>query len=58
MECLNDLCVYEKNGNCCIDEISINEIGMCTELIYITVSDEEKKKLKRDAIERFNRNDY
>lgn len=34
MKCENNFCIYQSEGKCILDKISMNNLGMCTECIY------------------------
>ena len=57
MQCENCLCVYEKDGECTIDEISINDMGMCEDCIVVTPDDKTLDKLKKNWKKRMDK-DY
>lgn len=50
MECLNMMCIYQKDGQCLLDEITIDETGACSSVIYPDIPAEiienEKTKLR------------
>ncbi len=39
MECKNAFYIYQRNGVCTLDEISIDNAGMCTEYTITKISD-------------------
>ncbi len=49
MRCENSFCIYLSNGECILDTIEINSVGMCTECIYpnidATILNEAKSEL-------------
>jgi|GEM_PF-2316701 len=58
MQCANYLCIYEKDGGCTLDGISLNIWGSCEECLYINVEEDELKRLKAEtlkSVERINR---
>ncbi len=46
MDCENQFCVYQKEGKCLLDEISVNCIGMCEDYRYINMSETLLDKIK------------
>lgn len=40
MTCNNNLCIYEEDSACSLDEISINELGSCEDCTFIHPSKE------------------
>ena len=51
MECLNKLCIYQKNDKCMLDEIELDSSGICQMCIYPDIPPEileqEKEKLRK-----------
>ena len=47
MNCSNRFCIYEENGCCCLDEIDLNEMGICGQCINISIEDETLNIIKR-----------
>jgi len=41
MRCEYDYCVYNKGGNCLLDEIEINPVGMCGSCEIVNISEED-----------------
>ena len=52
MDCENIYCVYQANGECILDHISIDNLGGCTECIKISLSNAELEVVKRRSLER------
>ncbi len=53
MDCENAMCIYQKEGKCILDEITLNEMGVCEECIVVTIDKgflEYKKALKLEEI--------
>lgn len=46
MKCENLFCLYEENGNCILDEISLDIIGQCTDCIYVDIPQKDLNKFK------------
>lgn len=54
MDCYNDLCVFWKADTCTLDEISVNELGMCNEYISVDIpSDKLEKYRKKHLLRRY-----
>ena len=53
MKCENVYCIYEKDGECLLDEITISSGGMCNECILISVPFNALEKLKQIQREEF-----
>ncbi len=49
MRCENNFCIYCNKYECALDEINIDNIGLCTEYISINLDNdtlnEQKKKI-------------
>ena len=56
MNCSNKFCVYCDDEKCRLDEISIDELGVCRDLILVNVNNEILKKEKAIILERWNDN--
>ncbi|MBQ3005473.1 MAG: hypothetical protein IJD88_06035 [Clostridia bacterium] len=54
MNCENDLCIYQENGVCILDEIELDFQGQCTACIRIDIEDSDLKKLKRKNLIKFS----
>lgn len=52
MECDNVFCIYQQNGNCKLENISIDNSGMCTQCIYVEFDDEILSKKKENMLNR------
>lgn len=48
--CENEFCIYEENGKCTLDEITLNIDGSCNECIYINIDKQTLKMLKSSSI--------
>ena len=52
MECENTFCIYEKDGNCILEEVSLNVFGACESCIYVPIDREyletQKQKLLKE----------
>ena len=46
MKCENLFCVYQENGECLLDEISIDIAGQCDSCIYIDIPNSDLNKYK------------
>ena len=54
MRCENSYCIYQKNGKCILSEISIDNLGMCTECIYPDIDEKILNKAKSELLKRYN----
>ena len=50
LHCDNDLCIYERQGRCILDGISVNQLGMCAECILISIYEAEKESRKQSLL--------
>lgn len=57
MKCENLYCIYEKDGECLLDQIEINSAGFCSECILLSVPFEALEKLKYIQREKFRQQD-
>ena len=55
MKCENIFCIYQREGKCTLEEISVDLAGMCEESVDIIVDEETLKELK-EKIKKFRRN--
>ncbi len=54
MECENFLCIYQEDGKCTLDSISLGIMGECQECIYVNIEPELLKDLKKKHLERLS----
>ncbi|MBR3593516.1 MAG: hypothetical protein IKL44_02465 [Clostridia bacterium] len=50
MKCENQFCIYELEGNCTLDEISVDACGNCCECIHVNIDKELLKELKNEHL--------
>lgn len=55
MKCYKEFCVYEKNGVCLLDEIEVDETGMCSCCICIDISKDLLSERKEEILLRFSK---
>ncbi len=46
MKCENDFYIYQKNGECTLDEIELDTAGRCTSFIMVNISPQALERLK------------
>lgn len=46
MNCENYLCIYENDGKCNLNDISLDVSGQCTSCIYVSLTQEELEQVK------------
>ena len=52
MTCENELCVYNSNSKCALDEVGIDSLGMCDSCIMVELEEaflesEKERQLRR-----------
>lgn len=47
--CSNILCLYHSNGKCLLKNISVDEIGVCKDMILVTLSKEVENLIKNET---------
>ena len=53
MKCENFLCVYENKGQCLLERVELDVVGLCKECVYIDIEDEAlaiKKEQMRNKL--------
>ncbi len=54
MRCDNELCVYnEEDGTCILDEITVDECGMCADCIMLSFTKEEREERREEMLRSF-----
>lgn len=48
MECDNFICIYQEDGKCILDRVSLDVMGQCKECILVTPDEETLQKMKLD----------
>lgn len=54
MRCENKFCVYYRKGSCLLNEITLNEIGLCMDCISVEINEDEltvKREKGRELME-------
>ncbi len=52
MKCENEFCIYQENGDCIIDDISLDAAGCCTECINISLNKNFLTEIKKQIREK------
>ena len=47
--CSNILCLYHNNGKCLLKNINVDEIGVCKDMILVTLSKEVENLIKNET---------
>ena len=50
MNCENEFCIYQEDGVCIRDDISLDITGQCIECIYVDLEDDVLKKAKQKLL--------
>ncbi len=51
MICENDYCIYWDKNECILNEIHLNNMGVCESCISITIPEKELKRLRKEQLE-------
>lgn len=54
MHCENEVCIYQKDGNCILPEITIDVRGSCSEFIIANFDSEYLEKVKNKVLKRYS----
>ncbi|MBR3300231.1 MAG: hypothetical protein IKI68_01975 [Clostridia bacterium] len=57
MKCENYFCIYEENGACILEEISLNISGTCEECIYPSIDPGYLEGKKHLLLQKFDKLD-
>lgn len=55
MNCENIFCIYCEDGKCKLENISLDIQGSCQECIYVDISEDLLKDLKKNSLEKIFR---
>lgn len=55
LKCENYLCIYQKNNQCILDNISLDELGMCDQCIYVDVEEGELNTIKKKMLDYYGK---
>ena len=55
MKCENNFCIYQCSGKCILDEVSIDNLGVCTECIYPDIDEEILYQAKLKLLKRYEK---
>lgn len=50
MKCENNFCIYQANGACRLEEISIDQMGMCESCVYPELDKEYLEDKKTELL--------
>ncbi len=57
MNCENEFCIYQRDGNCIISNISIDSFGKCADCIYPDIDKKQLLQLKRKLLKKYENTD-
>lgn len=52
MNCENCFCIYYENGQCLLENISLNILGMCENCVTINIDEETLQKEREKGLAR------
>ena len=55
MNCEYDLCIYQKKGQCSLDVVSINMLGMCDAAQIVTIPGKDLIRHKHNNLQSLSR---
>ena len=50
LSCENEFCIYQKDGNCVLNQIDLDITGTCVNCIYVDLSEETLSELKANQL--------
>ena len=50
MTCQNIFCIYQRNNECILEEISLDIIGICDNCIYVDIDTKMLNELKENQL--------
>ena len=57
MLCEYNLCIYQKDGECTLNEIEINSLGMCDDCILPNIDDNTLEEAKEKLLKTYEDED-
>jgi len=58
IKCHNYFCLYQDNGKCASDSISVSELGDCISAMIVDIREEELRKRKKQMLKNLADPDY
>lgn len=55
MKCENAFCIYQSEGDCILDSVCINSLGMCTECIYPNIAPDILNEAKAKLLQAYQK---
>lgn len=56
MNCDCYLCIYQMNKSCTLNEVSVDNMGRCLEMILFSIDDFTLEKLKNETLKNYDDN--
>ena len=53
MNCENYFCIYESNGKCSLESVSLNILGACDNCVYPSIDRDYLEKVKQKTLESY-----
>ena len=50
LSCQNEFCIYQKQGNCILNSVSLDIQGNCLDCVYINIEEESLNDLKEKQL--------
>ena len=54
INCENFLCIYQKNNKCILNEISLDNLGICGQSIYVDIEKEKLDIMKMEMLDYYD----
>lgn len=51
MRCENSFCIYWKENNCILEEITINPIGLCDDCILVNIEEDVLNQKRKELLD-------
>ncbi len=53
MQCENEFCIYWEDGECILEDISIDIGGRCDDCIYVNIPEEQLKTARKEILDKY-----
>lgn len=57
MKCRLNYCVYNRNNTCLIEEVQLDELGMCQECTIVSIPEQELNVWKEQQLQNITNRD-
>ena len=58
IKCGNEFCIYFENGSCILDSVSLDEMGICEEILLISAEEKWLAEKRKELLEKFEQLEY